>query len=57
LICKPRLVISQHTCVECDILWAQVWLLVWLRVDPTKWLEIPQVVMIGELLWQGNAIV
>mmetsp|Transcript_25456 Transcript_25456/g.58664 ORF Transcript_25456/g.58664 Transcript_25456/m.58664 type:complete len:229 (+) Transcript_25456:148-834(+) len=57
LICQPGLVVGKHLGMEGDILGAQVRLFMWLRVDPTKWFKITQVIMIRELLRQRDTVV
>merc|ERR1719162_170711 len=52
LVSKPLFVVSQHPCVEGHILWAQMWLLIGLCVNPAQRLKITQMVMVRQLLWQ-----
>mmetsp|Transcript_80169 Transcript_80169/g.158826 ORF Transcript_80169/g.158826 Transcript_80169/m.158826 type:complete len:245 (+) Transcript_80169:230-964(+) len=57
LVCQPGFVICEHPSMECHILRAKVWLLVWLRVDPTERLKVSQMVMVWELLGQRHRAV
>mmetsp|Transcript_889 Transcript_889/g.2134 ORF Transcript_889/g.2134 Transcript_889/m.2134 type:complete len:262 (-) Transcript_889:6456-7241(-) len=57
LVCQPGLVVGEHPRMECDVLRAQVRLLVWLCVDPTQRLEVPQMVVVGQLSRQRHGVV
>mmetsp|Transcript_107680 Transcript_107680/g.314837 ORF Transcript_107680/g.314837 Transcript_107680/m.314837 type:complete len:229 (+) Transcript_107680:412-1098(+) len=56
LVCQPRLVVGKHPSVERHVLRAQVRLLVGLRVDPAQGLQIPQVIVVRQLLRQRHRV-
>mmetsp|Transcript_8139 Transcript_8139/g.19407 ORF Transcript_8139/g.19407 Transcript_8139/m.19407 type:complete len:378 (-) Transcript_8139:6017-7150(-) len=57
LVSQPRLVVCQHSGMEGHVLRTQVRLLVRLRVDPAQWLQVTQVIMVGQLLRQRHIAV
>mmetsp|Transcript_100146 Transcript_100146/g.251031 ORF Transcript_100146/g.251031 Transcript_100146/m.251031 type:complete len:442 (+) Transcript_100146:99-1424(+) len=57
LVREPRLVVRQHSRMERHILRAQVRLLVRLRVDPAQGLQVAEVVVVRQLLREGDRVV
>mmetsp|Transcript_38034 Transcript_38034/g.88954 ORF Transcript_38034/g.88954 Transcript_38034/m.88954 type:complete len:255 (-) Transcript_38034:6236-7000(-) len=57
LVGKPSLVVCQHLGMEGDVLRTQVWRFMRLGVDPSQWLQVAQVVVVGQLLWQRDGVV